>query len=508
MFHTKQFKKDWFHMKQGKIRDLFYKFAYDKWISVLTLCWVVFLFFLPIQTRLVSLTQYSYINKNFVFYNTMFLNITDIVILIIAILWVFGLLFGKFHVKQSFKIGILGVISLYFVAAALSIAVSYETNNEILIYGLFKLFLSILLICFTINIIAVKQLFHTSFLAIISASILQSIIGVSQYFLQKSVGLKLFGEEYITPYLGGIAKFKIEGGYRWVLDKILSVSHETDLVMRPYGTFPHPNVFGAFLVFGLSLTSYMFFVSRETWKRYLLGLFVLPQTFTLFMTFSRTAVFGWLFICLIFIIVSKYKKIFQAKEEKRTQKMLVAIWICSALLSLLLFYPQYLERSGVVSYGTTNEQSVSERVLYQQIAWNMIRSHPLIGVGYQNFVLEMDHYTPRELKDSEHQPVHNIYLLVAAETGVFGLAFFVLFFGLLLLQTWKTSWTILTAFLFSLLSGLLIMGLFDHYLLTIQQGRLVLFLCAGFLWADVLIKKSPERGKVKSDDAATGHVTP
>ncbi len=71
----------------------------------------------------------------------------------------------------------------------------------------------------------------------------------------------------------------------------------------------------------------------------------------------------------------------------------------------------------------------------------------------------MDHYGYIPAATRWLQPVHNIYLLILSETGIFG----VLGFAYLLLKSKKN----LPLFI------LLFLGLFDHYPLTLQTGLLL-----------------------------------
>ena len=81
-----------------------------------------------------------------------------------------------------------------------------------------------------------------------------------------------------------------------------------------------------------------------------------------------------------------------------------------------------------------------------------------------------------------HQPVHNIFLLIAAEAGIFALAFF-LFAIYNIVRHSKTAVPepILRYTLLIILGGFLGLGLVDHYMFTIQQGSLIFWLTLGFL---------------------------
>lgn len=72
-----------------------------------------------------------------------------------------------------------------------------------------------------------------------------------------------------------------------------------------------------------------------------------------------------------------------------------------------------------------------------EIAFRMIQSHPLLGIGANNFGLTMKQYVTPELNGQWLYTVHNKYLLVWSETGIGGLLAFLLFLGATLRQGWQ-----------------------------------------------------------------------
>jgi O-antigen ligase len=86
-----------------------------------------------------------------------------------------------------------------------------------------------------------------------------------------------------------------------------------------------------------------------------------------------------------------------------------------------------------VSIDETNF-SVIERAAHWQAASNMIEAHPWLGVGMGNYQVV---YPTYRLANWENPlgHAHNVYLNVAAETGVIGLGSYLLFWGYVFLQT-------------------------------------------------------------------------
>lgn len=427
-------------------------------------------FLLPIQTRIVKFSSDSFTGNSYSFYGTLFIYLTDILSTLVIVIWLIKAIFSKFHVKLWKIVVICLVISILLIFSI----VSHETNLTVQSLYAWKLIVSLVLLCFMANSNILKNRFNAIIWAILAISIIEIALETIQYFTQQSLGLKFLGEEYLRVGLPGIASYKTIDGSKWIFDRISNVYHET-LIMRPYGTFPHPNILGSFLGFSALLSQYLISVSRETWKRGTIAAILMLQIFGLFMAFSRVAIFGWIFSTLIFLFIMKHKKI-----DFPLRKICTFLIFC-VILTITLFWPAFIERSGIVSYGTTNYESISDRILYQNIALSMIKSKPAFGVGFHNFVDQMDNYSSVKLKDYQHQPVHNIYLLIASETGLTGLLLFLLLIGIILNNARKCLDDPKILALTSIFIGFLAIGMFDHYLLTLQQGRLMFFLTAGLL---------------------------
>lgn len=456
-------------------------------------------FFLPFQSRIVFFTGESKLFGVYSFYNTLFFYLSDLLISILVIAWVFLVLKDKFHVEQRREfLYVYLLLAVFWSILLISDLVSYETIDVVNIFGLIKLLLVFLLFCFITNIVKLEKLIHQIFWLILASSVIQGIIVVFQYFLQRSLGLKILGEEYIRSNLPGVASFKILFGYRWIFDQIMHVSREA-LIVRPYGTFSHPNVLGAFMAFSALLSVYLLLVTRETWKKILIRCILPIQILGLVISFSRVAILSFIIGFGVFLVAMMF---FSRKEtgalfKNDVRLMPVSLYVGALLLCcFILFYPQFLERTGVVSYGTSNQEAVEDRALYQNIALNMIVRRPVFGVGYQNFVRGMDEYSPTALKNYQHQPVHNIYLLIAAESGLIGLACFLGFIVFILKSALKKIRDPLILLLGSIFLAFLFIGLFDHYLFTVQQGRLMFFLVAGLLFAQTTKTELPAAGLV------------
>jgi hypothetical protein len=272
-----------------------------------------------------------------------------------------------------------------------------------------------------------------------------SVLAIAQFFLQHSVGGPLWwlGERTFRVDTPGIARIV------WFGQELL----------RPYATFPHPNVLGGFLAATLPLM-----VSNQTKKLSFFKIATIALgTIAMFLTFSRSAIVVGV-IAIILMIASR-------KQQVVSSKVAIVIFL---IFSLATFY----------FLLTTNfsDESVVVRQQLNAAAVKIWQESPLVGVGLGNFLVEL----PKALPSRSVyflQPVHNIYLLVLTETGIVGLVFFL---WLLWQIARKKSFSILYS-LFSILA----LGLIDHYPLTLQQGQLLLtlFLALSFIQTDRTIGK-------------------
>ncbi|PIY75070.1 MAG: hypothetical protein COY85_01340 [Candidatus Portnoybacteria bacterium CG_4_10_14_0_8_um_filter_40_50] len=106
-----------------------------------------------------------------------------------------------------------------------------------------------------------------------------------------------------------------------------------------------------------------------------------------------------------------------------------------------------------------------------------------MGIGQGNFVWT---FTNLGLFENwVYQPVHNIYLLIAAETGILGLFAFLWFLFKIMRSVYLERKAIKDKLAFysflSIVFFLLAIGFFDHFLWDLQQGQLMLWIMLGIL---------------------------
>ncbi|MBT4917257.1 O-antigen ligase family protein [Candidatus Peregrinibacteria bacterium] len=284
----------------------------------------------------------------------------------------------------------------------------------------------------------------------IGVVLLISIIGIFQYIFQESLGLRFFGEPVLNSRVLGVAKVDVF----------------SDKVLRIYGTFPHPNIFAAYIVFALFMS--FEFLKGRIFRTAVVGILCLA----LVLTFSRSALLGFAVAYILYVYL---------KGIKIPWKYIGAGALVIFVIGLLMgFLPVLLERLVVSDLHT-----LGERGLYLDISRGMFDSN-VFGVGIGNFTYVMQSYTTLKIDPWLFQPVHNMFFLLFNELGFVGGFSFVFLFFISLFSFMKKALVISKkqrGVLFaatSFLIFILIVGFFDHYFISLYQGQALLWTYLGF----------------------------
>ena len=417
----------------------------------------IFIFCAPFQTRIIIKTWYA-ASSVFNEWTSVFFYGTDI---LIVLLLVFGVrrifLFLKNPRIVDFILAGFILTVLLSVFAAENKALAFYRLVKILEFtGLYYYIASSFNLVFNLSD-ALKAVFFSG--------IFQGVIAFLQAIFQQSLGLKFLGESILQTNFQGVAIVAAAG----------------TKFLRAYGTLPHPNVLAAWLF--LAIFSFYFWYLYEKQKRPTsVPLVVYPLLlFSFFFTFSRVMVGLWLLgliLRLIFVVI-KRKKYRLGLIFRKQLLFLIIVTVVSVLTFSFFYWPQVKSRLTV----NFDELAVSERIFYNEIAGKMAFSEPLLGVGAGNFVWHMLKAVDLD-KPYLYQPAHNIYLLIASENGLLSLVLFLLFLvALSCIFVKKTGLATLHYLsLFIVFVSILAAGLFDHFLWSIQQGQILLWVLLGLIY--------------------------
>jgi hypothetical protein len=297
-----------------------------------------------------------------------------------------------------------------------------------------------------------------------ASAVFQALIGIYQTATDGDAGLHLLGEAIITPTTVGVGRVVLGDGE----------------LLRAMGTLPHANIFAGFLILGLAAAFYLFLTRTEGKLRYgwvATTVSIAVILVGLITSFSRS---GWLVAFALSVGILGIG--FLRRELRRhTVELLIILALMGGIFATSLGWA-IAPRAGFAP----GEGSVAHRYLYNMIGIEMMEAHPGgVGVGNQLLVgVDEGRYQSRGLIVWWHwQPIHNLYLMIGAETGIAGLALFVLFLALLILRArpFFSGTSMETNAAVTVLFALLAFGLFDHFLWDLQVGRLMLWSVLGIL---------------------------
>jgi O-antigen ligase len=257
----------------------------------------------------------------------------------------------------------------------------------------------------------------------------QGVVALLQFSGGTSLGLSFLGESQVVSGMRGSSFLELNNS----------------LYLRGYGTFPHPNIFGGWLIFNILLGWFLFgnMHKKRDYAVILMGI----SSLVLVLTFSRIS----LLVCLLIWIAFIVKSFVNSKRIKN-----------------FAFFGLISER--FMNLFTGGDTSWSDRVGLMESSFHMIKQNLLTGVGLGGFIENMGDTVPRSSNGILLlQPVHNIFLLIVSEIGLVG---FGLFSTLIYFFFKNRDWGL--RFVMGLV-GIFIISMFDHYLFSLPQGLGVFF---------------------------------
>jgi O-antigen ligase len=257
----------------------------------------------------------------------------------------------------------------------------------------------------------------------------QGVVALLQFSGGTSLGLSFLGESQVVSGMRGSSFLELNNS----------------LYLRGYGTFPHPNIFGGWLIFNILLGWFLFgnMHKKRDYAVILMGI----SSLVLVLTFSRIS----LLVCLLIWIAFIVKSFVNSKRIKN-----------------FAFFGLISER--FMNLFTGGDTSWSDRVGLMESSFHMIKQNLLTGVGLGGFIENMGDTVPRSSNGILLlQPVHNIFLLIVSEIGLVG---FGLFSTLIYFFFKNRDWGL--RFVMGLV-GIFIISMFDHYLVSLPQGVGVFF---------------------------------
>jgi O-antigen ligase len=195
------------------------------------------------------------------------------------------------------------------------------------------------------------------------------------------------------------------------------------VILRAYGTFGQPNPFAGYLNVTLPIVLGIGLFARQRALKLLALLSALAIATVMVTTLSRGA---WLGFAVALVVMGIYS----------SRKLAVFIWLGLLALAVIILAAVF----GVIPFGiservlaafglagvsldsvTAENFSAVQRLAFWQAGYNMWNNNPLLGVGIGNYIEAYPKYAAQGW-ETVLGHAHDYYLNAAAETGVVGLA--------------------------------------------------------------------------------------
>ena len=235
------------------------------------------LLFLPTQLGKHFWPSFSYISGIRVDYLSPTIYLTDILIFLLFATWLIPIFKNR---KEISKIkNKIANIKWIFLVVFLAFGIIFSKSPLTGFYGLLKL----LEFVFFGFYVSQTQLRLQTITTIFAIGVLgESILAIAQFFHHGSLNglFYFFGERTFIGETPGIANAVLQG----------------ELVLRPYGTFPHPNVLAGYLTIALAMVISNFQFPISNYRKIFYGGAIIVGTIALFLTMGRVTIVVWLLV--------------------------------------------------------------------------------------------------------------------------------------------------------------------------------------------------------------------
>jgi polysaccharide biosynthesis protein PslJ len=264
-----------------------------------------------------------------------------------------------------------------------------------------------------------------------------AVVGLLFYFLPESLVIRT---------LSALDRF----GYPTGPGVIWYIRDDPTLMKRAVGTSVHPNVLASLLNFGLVMLVPQILARRPILPRWMVVCVGAILGACLVLTISRSAMLGAAFAVLV-VSMMRYRK-------------LLPLLVLAVVVFLVLPWSRALIGHFVEGFLGA-DLSTQMRLGEYKDTFTLIQRYPFLGVGFAG-APDIDIYVA----------VASLYLIIAAQMGLVGLAAFLVVLGQVVWRFWRNReavrslpdleplWYGIHAVI---LSGI-VSGIFDHYFFSVD----------------------------------------
>ena len=277
-----------------------------------------------------------------------------------------------------------------------------------------------------------------------------------------------------------ICLISVDGIFQFITGRDF-IRHYPSWGPRIQASFSNPNGFGGWLVVMLPLVLSFVFINKDLWSKIAVKIIIWASmcilAFCLLMTYSRGAWIGVVLALLFFGIFKKSKLLMIMIPVLIALPLILPIPIKTRIMNALPFTISYSIKGRLESIGSLAEPIRGS--LWRE-AMAIVKDFPAFGCGLNTYSVVAPHYKGSGTKAGIYP--HNSYLQMAAETGIVGLASFIMLIMALFITSLMNVIRIRDTFykniLLGLLSGLfgfLVHSFFDVHFYALQLATLMWF---------------------------------
>ena len=307
----------------------------------------------------------------------------------------------KRHPNPRINVSIITLIALFII---ICISNLFAFNRTVSVLETYRVFMIVFMSYYLCSNITDRNMIVLLSCTLIATIPIETIIAACQYFGLFTSSSSIFGDSGVVTHEMGYAE-----------------------VMRPSGTFSHPDKFAIYLTQVIPLSTASLLVTRKFLPRIYALIVFLSGMLALVMSLARAAWIGVACgLCVLFFLLWRLTIV--------RRKMLIiysAITVIVAISAPIVILPRFLK---------SDMGSAQSRIPMAINAIAVIKTYPFLGVGPNNYPLESWRYAPEDLSTAlVGWPVHNFYLLIGAECGLIALVIFLLFSAIVIRSGIKKS---------------------------------------------------------------------
>ncbi len=321
-----------------------------------------------------------------------------------------------------------------------------------------KIILATLVFFFVVDVVRTRGQLQRLYVAFCIGGAAAAAIGIVLYLLHPSTSTRLLNLLGVLSYPTGTT--------------VLRYRVDFNLAERAISTSVDPNVLGGLLMLTIVLTLAQLVAAHPFMRRRWSAVLLVPLFPCLLMTYSRSSWVG-LFTAFVFMGVWRYRR------------LLIVGLILLALFVQLPVSHRFTRQ--LISGLEAKDQAAAMRLGEAKDALRLIETYPALGVGFGGSP-DLNLYVG----------VSNIYLLMAEEVGVGGLAVFLVTLAVaccwLLYSLPRIHDPPTAAILFGLIAagvGAFSAGMLDRYFFSFQSDIALMWWLLGMAAAAVRVGRSP-----------------